>query len=434
MAMMVTGRVLLVCALYVLWCVNGFGDARDNRCIEDDGNVLTHTHNGGNNGLRLKADSVLISTRMGLINAIAAEDGSEDGINNAPLNGKEKTPPGSVSAGSEGNEAPGAGGVRGAAVTATPPSMPGPGVPGTGDEKGQLHTAGQKANEKNNVDPDRKEPKESQDRTNDQLPSPSGSSSTRSGEKSSLTGTNDLTPLPKDTETELSADLQDKNGSDEAIGEEDGEEEKEKKQEKDKLQPEKHENQNNGGGTPPPPLPTPLPPPPPLPSSEGKGGSIPDQENLQNPKKVTNENTPSGSKTDTEATQLPSEDATKGQHSHDTDTEDSTKNAATDSPEEPTTSSTSTSGSGDHVQSRADENDAQSSEGQHDNLESGNTHVVPTPSETAPQAAETINTTNANHTATPGDSDGSTAVSHTTSPLLLLLLVACAAAAAVVAA
>ncbi|ESS62500.1 mucin-associated surface protein (MASP) [Trypanosoma cruzi Dm28c] len=39
-----------------------------------------------------------------------------------------------------------------------------------------------------------------------------------------------------------------------------------------------------------------------------------------------------------------------------------------------------------------------------------------------------------NTTATTGDSDGSTAVSHTTSPLLLLLVVACAAAAAVVAA
>ncbi|ESS55301.1 mucin-associated surface protein (MASP) [Trypanosoma cruzi Dm28c] len=41
--------------------------------------------------------------------------------------------------------------------------------------------------------------------------------------------------------------------------------------------------------------------------------------------------------------------------------------------------------------------------------------------------------TQTNHTTKPGDSDGSTAVSHTTSPLLILL-VACAAAAAVVAA
>ncbi|KAF5215814.1 Mucin-associated surface protein (MASP) [Trypanosoma cruzi] len=51
------------------------------------------------------------------------------------------------------------------------------------------------------------------------------------------------------------------------------------------------------------------------------------------------------------------------------------------------------------------------------------------PKET-PVEATVIKTT----TATPGDSDGSTAVSHTTSPLLLLLVVACAAAAAVVAA
>ncbi|RNC36575.1 mucin-associated surface protein (MASP) [Trypanosoma cruzi] len=48
---------------------------------------------------------------------------------------------------------------------------------------------------------------------------------------------------------------------------------------------------------------------------------------------------------------------------------------------------------------------------------------------------ETVPNTNAatGDTATAGDSDGSTAVSHTTSPLLLLL-VACAAAAVVVAA
>ncbi|PBJ81144.1 mucin-associated surface protein [Trypanosoma cruzi cruzi] len=47
---------------------------------------------------------------------------------------------------------------------------------------------------------------------------------------------------------------------------------------------------------------------------------------------------------------------------------------------------------------------------------------------------DSVTITMRNDTATPGDSDGSTAVSHTTSPLLLLILVACAAAAAVVAA
>ncbi|PBJ78374.1 mucin-associated surface protein [Trypanosoma cruzi cruzi] len=51
------------------------------------------------------------------------------------------------------------------------------------------------------------------------------------------------------------------------------------------------------------------------------------------------------------------------------------------------------------------------------------------PKETTVEATAMKNTT-----ATTGDSDGSTAVSHTTSPLLLLLVVVCAAAAAVVAA
>ncbi|PWV05357.1 Mucin-associated surface protein (MASP) [Trypanosoma cruzi] len=49
-------------------------------------------------------------------------------------------------------------------------------------------------------------------------------------------------------------------------------------------------------------------------------------------------------------------------------------------------------------------------------------------------APQTAGTAQANDTATHDESDSSTAVSHTTSPLFLLLLVACAAAAAVVAA
>ncbi|KAF8277689.1 Mucin-associated surface protein (MASP), subgroup S016 [Trypanosoma cruzi] len=63
----------------------------------------------------------------------------------------------------------------------------------------------------------------------------------------------------------------------------------------------------------------------------------------------------------------------------------------------------------------------------------------PSPTDTKLQAREETSTENftitkRNNTTTPGDSDVSTAVSHTTSPLLLLLVVACAAAAAVVAA
>ncbi|EAN89889.1 Mucin-associated surface protein (MASP) [Trypanosoma cruzi] len=213
---------------------------------------------------------------------------------------------------------------------------------------------------------------------------------------------------------------EDSNPNEEEETTEDTEEEEE---EKIKAQNETHEGKNNEGAS--------IPPPPPIPS----GDPTAERGNPQNPKKVTNEATPSGPKMEFEAPEPPSGDATQGQHRHDTDTEDSTKNAAAGSPaEKTTTSSTSTSGSGDHVQNKAEENDAQSSEGQHDSLETGNTNVVPTLSEEAPQTPKTITAARINGTATPDDSDGSTAVSHTTSPLLLLLLVACAAAAAVVAA
>ncbi|RNF04621.1 putative mucin-associated surface protein (MASP) [Trypanosoma cruzi] len=62
----------------------------------------------------------------------------------------------------------------------------------------------------------------------------------------------------------------------------------------------------------------------------------------------------------------------------------------------------------------------------------------PSPTDTELQAGEETSTENVtitkrNNTTTTGDSDGSTAVSHTTSPLLLLLAVACAAAVVVAA-
>ncbi|KAF8288488.1 Mucin-associated surface protein (MASP), subgroup S074 [Trypanosoma cruzi] len=436
---MVTARVLLVCALCVLWCGNGFGDARDDRYNEGGRNFLTHTHNGGNDRVRLKADRGLISTRMGLIKAVAAEDDSEGGTTNALL--EEKTAAGGISAGSGGNAAPVPKEVEGAAGAGTPPSPSGPGVPGTGAETRRLPAAGQEGNEKNNLDPKKKAATDSKDQTNDELSSPSGSTPTRSGEKPSLTGTDDINQLPKGKVTELGVERQDNRESDEAIEKEDGAKDKEKKQEKSKLQPEKHEGQNNAGEKPPSlPAPPPPPPPPTTPSggpapsiSEGEGSPPTELKNSQNPKKVTNEATPSESKTDSEATQPPSGVATQGRHSHDTDTEDSTNNAATGSPAETTTtSSTSTSGSGDHVQNKEDKDDAQISEEQHDSLETGNTNGVPTLSEAEPQTPATVTAAQTNNTAMPVDSDSSTAASHTTFPLLLLLVFACAAAAAVV--
>ncbi|EAN97687.1 Mucin-associated surface protein (MASP) [Trypanosoma cruzi] len=56
------------------------------------------------------------------------------------------------------------------------------------------------------------------------------------------------------------------------------------------------------------------------------------------------------------------------------------------------------------------------------------------PAESGEESAKDKNALRTNATANTGDSDGSTAVSHTTSPLLPLLVVVCAAAAAVVAA
>ncbi|ESS55680.1 mucin-associated surface protein (MASP) [Trypanosoma cruzi Dm28c] len=67
-----------------------------------------------------------------------------------------------------------------------------------------------------------------------------------------------------------------------------------------------------------------------------------------------------------------------------------------------------------------------------DGSETANTDVVLTVGEAAPQTAKPVTVAQLNDTKTTGDSDGSTAVSHTTSPLLLLLVVACAAAAAAV--
>ncbi|KAF8277411.1 Mucin-associated surface protein (MASP), subgroup S074 [Trypanosoma cruzi] len=421
MAMMMTGRVLLVCALCVLWCLTAFGDATENRCVEDDGNLLTHTHNGGNDRVRLKADSGLIFTRMGLIKVAEAGEREEEDLEgvHASLGSVGGISPGSLLAGPGDNGTPGPKEVKGAAGAGLPTSPPGLGVSGTSDENSQSLKAGQEGNEQNSLEPNKKEPKEPQDQTTDQLPSSSGSTPTRSGEKPSLKGTSEITQLPKETVTKGDVDPRNNSGDDE----EREDEETRIENEEEKAQTGSRESQNNGETTP-----------PLLPSSEGEGGPTVDQENLQKITEVVNENTQSGSKMESKAPEPPSGDATQGQHSHDTDTENSTKNAAAGSPAETTTSSTSTSGSGDHVQNNAGKDDAQSPEGQQDNLENGNTNVVPTLSEEAPRTAETITAARINVTTTPGDSDGSTTVSHTTSPLLLLLVVACAAAAAVVAA
>ncbi|PWV03949.1 Mucin-associated surface protein (MASP) [Trypanosoma cruzi] len=187
----------------------------------------------------------------------------------------------------------------------------------------------------------------------------------------------------------------------------------------------------------------PLPPPAPATVGEERatavavpaGGSPTAQTDSQTLTEERTKTPPSPNKKEPEETEPTSGDGVAEQQGQGTVLPD-LKGGPTGSPAEVTASSNSTSGSGDG-QSKADGNDDNSKgpnpRGPHNDPEASHTNVAPTASETNPRTAKAAATARTDGTATPGDSDGSTAVSHTTSPLLLLV-VACAAAAAVVAA
>ncbi|PBJ77864.1 mucin-associated surface protein [Trypanosoma cruzi cruzi] len=149
-------------------------------------------------------------------------------------------------------------------------------------------------------------------------------------------------------------------------------------------------------------------------------------------KKEMHSKASSPNKTGSESPDRPSKDVMQEQKDKVTTQLNTTKKAPAGGLAETTATSISANGNGE-IHNREDEDDAQRYEGQHDSLETRNTNVAPTVSEAASQTPETA-TTRKSETNETGDSDGSTAVSHTTSPLLLLLVVASAAAAAVVAA
>ncbi|EAN99567.1 Mucin-associated surface protein (MASP) [Trypanosoma cruzi] len=142
----------------------------------------------------------------------------------------------------------------------------------------------------------------------------------------------------------------------------------------------------------------------------------------QNSKEEKNEKLPSETETESKAVEQPSGNDVAEQ----------------DSPARTTASPIPASGSADAQRNEdADNSNAQvlKSEGTHENSETGYINLASTAGDAATQTEKPLADAKTNDTATRGDSDGSTAVSHTTSPLLLLLLVvACAAAAAVVAA
>ncbi|KAF8292278.1 Mucin-associated surface protein (MASP), subgroup S082 [Trypanosoma cruzi] len=149
------------------------------------------------------------------------------------------------------------------------------------------------------------------------------------------------------------------------------------------------------------------------------------------------EGSPSQTETQPKEMKQSSTDGGGKQKGKDTVSSDSMTNAVTDTSAETKSSSISTSGSGIAQEKEVEDDDdpqRPNSKEPHKDPEAHNTNVAPTASENAPQTVKTV-TAQTKGTATPGDSDDSTAVYHTTSPLLLLLLlVACAAAAAVVAA
>ncbi|EAN86614.1 mucin-associated surface protein (MASP), putative [Trypanosoma cruzi] len=152
---------------------------------------------------------------------------------------------------------------------------------------------------------------------------------------------------------------------------------------------------------------------------------------------TTSTTSPSNAKVALGAAEKPLGNRVPNQQKEETETPDSMKDAPTSHPAETKATSISTTGSGgaQKNEDKVDNGDQRpNSKEPQDGLEDGNTDDAPTASEVEPQTPET-DTTQKNATSKSGDSDGSTAVSQTTSPLLLLLLVvACAAAAAVVAA
>ncbi|KAF8281898.1 Mucin-associated surface protein (MASP), subgroup S085 [Trypanosoma cruzi] len=175
---------------------------------------------------------------------------------------------------------------------------------------------------------------------------------------------------------------------------------------------------------------------PPAVSAEDRG--TPESRDSQISSEETKKHSNSETKTESQVKEKFSNGGLTEEEGQEATTPNLAKNAVTDTPTKTTAPSLSTSGTGD-VQTTTDtvDNGAQrpNIKEPQEGLEDNNTKVPPRASGAAPQTALTATITQTNHTMTPGDSDSSNAVSHTTSPLLLLLLVvACAAAAAVVAA
>ncbi|KAF5217148.1 Mucin-associated surface protein (MASP), subgroup S082 [Trypanosoma cruzi] len=162
----------------------------------------------------------------------------------------------------------------------------------------------------------------------------------------------------------------------------------------------------------------------PTPDVPAEGKSLPAPRVSRTPTEETHKTPLSETNTEPETKLQPLKDEVQEQNGSPTNQSHLLKNAATDRLAETTASSISKIGSDDAQ--RPSSNEPQ------DGSETANTDVALTVGEAAPQTAKPVTVAQANDTGTPGDSDSSTAVSHTTSPPLLLV-VACVAAAVVAA-
>ncbi|EAN87005.1 Mucin-associated surface protein (MASP) [Trypanosoma cruzi] len=376
MAMMMTGRVLLVCALCVLWCGAVFGHAMEDYCGEGGGDGLRHTSNGGDDGVSLKADCVLLSTRMALIKAVEAAEAGED-----ELSGPETSQDAEETLQDNTERSAAAGPGRDVVAIPPPTTPPKPEESGTKGQQGKPGVLGPNDGEHTDSKNNRSEPHLEKPRT-DQSSSSSGSLDPESAKELSLKKENKSDESSDETLTEEEEEHINKSDSRELVPKKQLNEIQELR--KGKMS---HEAPTETHGRPANDAEIQTTTPPPPPATMNGHSSTEDLPPVQPLQRVQDDHEESG----------PPSPTANG---------DAANNEADNSTEEGIPNSDQAA------------DGAGTAEGKQNENKDAN------PKETPVTAAAMKNTT-----ATTGDSDGSTAVSHTTSPLLLLLLVvACGAA------
>ncbi|EAN84330.1 mucin-associated surface protein (MASP), putative [Trypanosoma cruzi] len=437
---MMTGRVLLVCALCVLWCgaCGVYARELDNKNAVGDcmaSGVL------GANRLRVPSvcDKVAISLPSRMVSFITAAEASTNDDASDVVEGNPASPSGAAAAGSVSGGVGGAGGSRGGGVTSG----------GSGNSAG-----GSDGNRNTSEDP--------KGGGGGFLQSPP-SVDPHSPRIPNGVGESQNTEVSLSTEETISPEAAAEPGSTASPGDtppkvETQDKSEPKEEDKDpsftqaaaptsvngKASTGERNQQNDVGkvdhssNQTPPPAPPSAVTSPVLSKEPAPPGKEPSPSNVSLPAPNVPQTTkgqeqkPSilTTKKESKTPEIPSEDNVLQQQGQNTTTEGLMENSSPGSQARNTEPSTSTSGTGE-AQITADADNAQRpnpSESQ-DDLEGTDINNSPTADEAAPQSAITLTTAQKNETATVGDSDGSTAVSHTTSPLLLLLLlVACAAA------